>query len=99
MAMELLSFNNTDDAAIMGVGFWILQKLTRGINVEIVKIQDDPIQKANNKSRIIDTASLLTWMSKLLSSSKVHIRGFIIRGLRWSFLSLGNFRIIFKLGI
>ena len=41
---------------LMGVGFWIIHKFTaRGISVEIVKIRDDPLQKANNKSSIIDT--------------------------------------------
>ena len=52
MESSPFTFNNTDDAA-MGVGFWYIQKFTRGINIETVKICDDPIQIANNDSRII----------------------------------------------
>ena len=44
------------DNATMGVGFWTIQKFTRGISVETVRIWDDPIQIANNKYRMIDTA-------------------------------------------
>ena len=63
------------------MGFWIVQKFTRGISVETVKIPDDPIQIAINKSRIIDTAQIRFHMSKLSSSSKICIRGFINWGL------------------
>ena len=37
----------------MGVVFCFIQKPTRGKSVETVKIQDDPIQIANNNYRII----------------------------------------------
>ena len=53
--MELSPFDNTDDST-MGVEFWIIQKFTRGIIAETVKIWVDSIQKVNNKYRIIDTA-------------------------------------------
>ena len=48
--------------------------LDRGKSVETVKIQGDPIQIADNKSEIIDTAQLRFHTSKLLSSCKVQIR-------------------------
>ena len=61
----------------MGVGFCIIQKFTRGISVETVKIRDDLIQIANNNSRIIDTGQLRFHASKLSSSYRFCIRGFI----------------------
>ena len=67
--MESSPFNNTDDAE-MNVEFWFIQKFTRGESVETVEIRDDPIQIANNKSRIIDTAQLRFHTSKLSSSYK-----------------------------
>ena len=60
----------------MGVGFF-RQKFSIGISVETVKIWDDPIQIANNKSRLIDIAQLMFHKSKLLTSSKVYILCFI----------------------
>ena len=42
LALELSSFDNTDDKTI-NVGFWIIQKVTSGISVETVKIRDNPI--------------------------------------------------------
>ena len=52
--------------------------LTRGIiSMYTVKIWGDPIQKANHKARIIDTAySLSLWTSNLLSFSKVQVHWF-----------------------
>ena len=100
MALTLSSFNNTDDTA-KGVGFCFIQKPTRGKSVKTVKIRDDPIQIANNNSRIIDTAELRFHTSKLSSSCKVCIRGFVIWGPRRIILSTatclifqkGNFNI------
>ena len=77
MALTSSPFNNTDND-VMGVGFCFIQKPTRDKSVEIVKIRDDPIQIANNNSSIIDTAELRFRTSKLSSSSKVCIRGFVI---------------------
>ena len=75
MALRSLTFNNTGDRTI-SVGFWIIQKFTRDINVETVKIWDNPIQIADNNSRIIDTAQLRFHTSTLLSSTKVYVRFF-----------------------
>ena len=57
------------------VDFWFIQKFIRGKSVEKFKIWDDPIQIANNKSRIriIDTTQLRFHISKLLSSFKVKV--------------------------
>ena len=77
MALTSSPFNNTDNDA-MGVGFCSIQKPTRGKSVEIVKIWDDPIQIANNNSRIIDTAQLRLHMSQLSPCNKVRTNCFVI---------------------
>ena len=69
--MKLSLFDNNDNMT-MGVGFWSTKQFTIGISIQTVTIWDEPIQKVNNKSRIIDTAYLLLWMSKLLSFSKTY---------------------------
>ena len=68
-------------------------------DLETVEIRDDPLQIANNKSRIINTAQLRFHTSKLSTSSTVSIHGFIIRGLRWILSSIWQLRQIFKRGI
>ena len=95
--MKSPPFNNTDDVAMI-VGFWFIQKFTRGKSVETVKIRDDPIQIAKNNSRIIDIAQVRFHTSKLLSSSKAYIRGFVIWGPRKIILSTVTC-LIFKWGI
>ena len=65
----------------MGIGFWFIQKFTRGKSVETVKIRDNPIQIANNKSRIIGKPEFRFHTSKLLSSYRFWICGFINWGL------------------
>ena len=96
-ALTSSPFNNTDHTA-MGVGFWIIRKFTRGKSEETVKIRDDPIQIANNKSRIIDTDQLRFYTSKLSSSYRIRIRGFVIWGLRRIILSPSTC-LFFKKGI
>ena len=95
MALTSLSFKYTDDSA-KGVGFWIIQKFTRGKSVETVKIRDNPIQISNIKSRIIDTALLKFNMSKLLSSYRICIRGFINWHFRRIILSPATYLIFQK---
>ena len=89
MVLTSSPFNNMDNAT-MSDGFWFIQKFTRGKSVDIVKIRDDPIQIANNKSRIIDMAYRLMQTSKLSSYNGICISGFINWGLRWIILAKGT---------
>ena len=95
MALTSLSFKMRFDG-LMDLGFWIIHKFTRGKRVKIVKIRVDPIKIANNKSRIIDTAQLRFNISKLLSSYRICIRGFINWHFRRIILSPATYLIFQK---